>query len=266
MQPNTGAPLKMGQEINNKNKLEALKAFVSEAKRMVVFTGAGTSTASGIPDYRGVGVNYWNKYNPKDFIFEQFLHSEDSRKEYWRMDQEFYALVLKAVPNQIHYALAQLERRQKLCAVVTQNVDSLYQKAGLPVNKVIEIHGNISTVTCLHCYRKYPRQEIYNRIKDGVTIPYCNFCHGILKPDTVLFGQPLPQDLSQASLKVTLESDLFMAIGSSLLVQPASYLVLKAKEAGAKVIIINLNSTPYDIYADLVIYGNAEEIISYAVN
>lgn len=244
------------------NKFEQAAHMISSAQKTVVFTGAGACTDSGIPDYRGIGINYWSKYNPKDFVFGQFMASEDSRREYWRMDQEFYELVKNAKPNKIHYSLAALERIGKLRAIITQNVDGLHQKAGSSLEKVIEIHGNIFTVSCLQCHKKYPRQELYERIKAGVLVPYCSFCHGILKPDTVLFGQPIPEEVSSRALRATLQGDLFLVIGSSLLVQPAAYLVIKAKEAKAKVIIINLTSTPYDIYADLVIYGNAEKIIS----
>jgi NAD-dependent deacetylase len=178
------------------------------------------------------------------------------------MDQEFYELVKNALPNKSHLALAQIEKSGKLLAVITQNVDGLHQRAGNSADKVIEIHGSIFTVSCFLCYKKYSRQEIYLRVKGGVAVPYCSFCYGILKPDTVLFGQPIPQEVSARALMAALQSDLFIVIGSSLLVQPASYLVIKAKEAKAKIIIINLTSTPYDIYADLVIYNNADFAVS----
>jgi NAD-dependent deacetylase len=247
--------------IDKKDKFVQAAQIIFSCKRLVSFTGAGICTDSGIPDYRGIGSSYWMKYNPRDFVFEQFIASEDSRKQYWRMDEEFYELVMKARPNQIHYSLLTLEHLGKLFAIITQNVDGLHQKAGSSPDKIIEIHGNIFTVSCLHCYRKYSRQDISVKIKSGIVIPYCSFCHGILKSDTILFGQPIPADVSSRALMATLQCDLFMVMGSSLLVQPASYLIMKAKEAGAKIIIINLTSTPYDIYADLVIYENAQQAI-----
>lgn len=256
----------MSEGLREKNKFDQAAEIISSSQKIVCFTGAGACTDSGIPDYRGAGSSYWNKYNLKDFNFQQFINSETSRGEYWRMEQEFYELVKGAQPNQIHYGLAKLEKMGRLQAIITQNVDGLHQKAGNSPDKIIEIHGSIFGVSCLQCYKRYPREEIYNRIKTGVSVPYCGFCHGILKPDTVSFGQPIPQQVSARALMVTLQSEIFMVIGSSLLVQPASYLVLKAKEQGAKVIIINLTPTPYDIYADLVIYDNAAAAISQIMN
>ena len=231
--------------------------MILSAEKIVAFTGAGTSTDSGIPDYRGIGRDYWTKYDLKDFTFHQFLASEAARKECWRMEQEFYELVLRSEPNDIHYALAELERAGKLLSIITQNVDGLHQKSGNSPEKVIEIHGSIFTVSCLQCFKKYSREEIYQRIKSGIEVPYCAFCYGILKSDTISFSQPLLPEICARSLGTTLQSDLFIVIGSSLLVQPAAYLVTKAKEAGAKVIILNFSPTPYDFCADLVIYENA---------
>lgn len=249
------------EKADKKSKFEQVGEMILSSQRIVCFTGAGASTDSGIPDYRGIGNTYWRKYNLKDFIFQEFMRSEESRREYWRMEQEFYELVKSVHPNQIHYVLAELEHMGKLDAIITQNVDGLHQRAGSSKDRVIEIHGAIFTVSCLQCYKKYSREDIYHRIKSGVAVPYCSFCYGILKSDTISFGQPMPQEASARALIATLKSDLFIVIGSSLLMQPASYLVIKAKEAGAKIIIINLAATPYDMYSDLVIYYNAEQAL-----
>jgi NAD-dependent deacetylase len=190
------------------------------------------------------------------------MDSEQSRLIYWKMEQEFYELVLSVRPNAIHDACVELEQYHKLYAIITQNVDSLHQRAGTSPSLVIEIHGNIFSVTCQNCSRKYSREDIYYRIKNGVKIPYCDYCGGILKSDTVAFGQPMPRFESCQSLKVTYASDLFIVIGCSLLVQPAAYLIVKAKESHSRVILINLISTPYDNYADLIIYENAERAIT----
>ena len=189
------------------------------------------------------------------------MDSEESRRICWEMEQEFYELVLSVRPNAIHDACVEIEQYNKLYAIITQNVDSLHQRAGNSPHLVIEIHGNISSVSCQACWHKYTREEIYLRIKNGVRIPYCHLCGGILKSDTVAFGQPMPLYASSQSLKAVYACDLFVVIGSSLLVQPAAYLIVKAKENGAKVILLNLISTPYDSYADLVIYENAERAI-----
>lgn len=247
------------EEQYKKDKCAHAARMILNAKEIIYFTGAGIGTDSGIPDYRGIGSSHWAKYNLKDFSFDQFLASEECRKEYWRMDEEFYDLVKTAQPNSIHYALAELEKMRKLRSMITQNVDALHQRAGNSQEKIIEIHGNIFSVSCLQCFKKYSREEVSKLIKIGIDAPYCGFCHGILKSDTISFGQPIPQSLSAKALIVTLQSNLFVVIGSSLLVQPAAYLVVKAKEAGARVLIINLMPTPYDMYADLVIYAPAKQ-------
>ena len=235
--------------------------MIAQANRIVCFTGAGASTDSGIPDFRGRGRSYWTQYDLKHFQYAAFMDSVQSRQVYWQMEQEFYELVLSVRPNAIHDACVELEQYRKLYAIITQNVDSLHQRAGNSPHLVIEIHGNIFSVTCQNCGRKYSREEIYYRIKNGVKVPYCDFCGGILKSDTVAFGQPMPPFESSQSLKATYAADLFIVIGSSLLVQPAAYLIVKAKESPSKVLLINLISTPYDNYADLVIYENAERAI-----
>ncbi|MBI4397657.1 MAG: Sir2 family NAD-dependent protein deacetylase [Candidatus Omnitrophica bacterium] len=243
-------------------QFEEAARMILASSRIIGFTGAGASTDSGVPDYRGIGQQYWTKYNMQDLTFQRFLANESSRKEYWRMEQEFYELVLSVAPNDVHYVLADLERRGKLLGVITQNVDGLHQKGGVSKEKVIEIHGTIFTVSCFQCFKKYSRQEIYERIKSGIEVPLCSFCHGLLKSDTISFGQPLIQEVSARSLALTLQSDLFLVVGSSLLVQPAAYLVAKAKEAGARVIIINFGATPYDYCADLLIYDNATQAMA----
>ena len=247
------------EEEYKKDKCARAARMILNAREIVYFTGAGIGTDSGIPDYRGIGSSHWTKYDLKDFVFDQFLRDEMGRREYWRMDEEFYDLVKTVQPNATHFALAELEKMRKAHAIITQNVDGLHQRAGSSPEKVIEIHGNIFTVSCLQCFKKYSREEVSKLIKAGVDNPYCGFCRGILKSDTISFGQPIVQALSAKALMAALQSNLFVVIGSSLLVQPAAYLVVKAKEAGSKVIIINLMATPYDMYADLVIYANAQE-------
>lgn len=248
--------------MNRKNKFDIARDMILSSERIVCFTGAGACTDSGIPDFRGEGSDYWLKYNLKDFTFQEFVANESARENYWHMEQEFYELVKKAQPNEVHYWLTELVRMGKLSAVITQNVDGLHQKSGTLQEKVIEIHGSIFGVTCLHCLKKYSREDIYYMIKGGTKVPYCDFCHGILKSDTVLFGQSIPEGASGRALMAVLQSDLFIVVGTSLLVQPAAFLIVKAKSAKAKIIIINLMATPYDSYADLIIYGNAAYAVS----
>ena len=241
---------------------ELAAQMIAQAQRIVCFTGAGASTDSGIPDFRGMGNSYWTQYDLKHFHYTHFMDSEESRRIYWKMEQEFYELVLSVRPNAIHDACVELEHYNKLYAIITQNVDSLHQRAGNSPQLVIEIHGNIFSVGCRNCLRKYSREEIYYRIKNGVAVPYCDYCGGILKSDTVSFGQSMPLFESSQSLKAVYASDLFIVIGSSLLVQPAAYLIVKAQEIHSKVLLINLISTPYDHCANFIIYENAERAIT----
>ncbi len=247
------------EELYKKDKHAQVARMILNSQNIVYFTGAGIGTDSGIPDYRGSGSAYWAKFNLMEFSFTEFLANEDCRREYWRMDEEFYELVKKSQPNATHYSLVELEKMGKLNTIITQNVDGLHQKACSSPGKIIEIHGNIFSVSCLHCFKDYSREDIHQLIQRGVSVPYCSFCHGILKSDTIAFGQAIPEHWSAKSLMATLKCNLFVVIGSSLLVQPAAYLVVKAKEAGAKIVIINLMPTPYDTYADVVIYASAKE-------
>ena len=155
--------------------------MIAESKSIVCFTGAGACTDSGVPDFRGIGMSYWTQYDPKDFWFQHFIDSEKSRRIYWKMEQEFYELVQNVRPNAIHDACAELEMYGKLHAIITQNVDRLHQRAGSSYEKMIEIHGNIYTVSCLKCFYRYSREYIYFKIKNAVSVPYCEFCGGILK-------------------------------------------------------------------------------------
>ncbi len=252
----------MSKNTGEGTRWELAAQMILSAARITCFTGAGACTDSGIPDYRGEGNTYWEKYDLKDFSFQQFMSSEQSRKNYWSMEQEFYDLVQRAQPNAVHRALVELERAGKLQSIITQNVDGLHQRAGSSPEKVVEIHGSLFTVGCLQCFKKYSREDIYNRIKSGVAVPYCSYCYGILKSDTIAFGQAIPEQASARAMMAALRCDLFIVIGSSLLVQPASYLVVKASEAGAKVLIINMSATPYDLVANLVIYENAQKAVT----
>lgn len=227
-----------------------------KAKRIVVFTGAGISTESKIPDYRTDFLS-WKKYDTSHFQFEQFLKSEYSRQKYWEMSQDFYLVLRTAQPNPAHLALAELEAMAKLDIIITQNVDRLHQRAGNSPEKVLELHGNEMMVTCLKCGRKYNREQIYQMIVDGIKTPYCFACQGILKPDSIAFGQPMSYQLSKLAFDRTMACDLLIMIGSSLSVQPAASLPWKAKANGADLIIINIGTTPYDEHADVILRERA---------
>lgn len=237
---------------------------IVKAEEVVVFTGAGVSTESGIPDFRSPG-GLWSRYDPSDFYFGRFLSSEDSRRKYWQMYKEFFAVLHRAKPNPAHYACCELWQMGKLTAVITQNVDGLHQASGLPQDKVVELHGNATRVRCLDCGRTYPSVQIEEWLRQGVEVPRCEGCGGLLKPATISFGQAMPEEEVRLAERYARGCDLFISVGSSLLVHPAALMPLFAKEAGARLVIVNLSETPYDGRADLLLRGRAAEVLPEAV-
>lgn len=235
-----------------KSRIDKAVDLILKSKSIVAFTGAGISTESSIPDYR-TGTIHWKKYDTRHFRWEAFNMSEESRAKYWEMSQDFYLLIKHARPNPAHMAFVELEKMGKLNGIITQNVDRLHQKAGVSAEKILEIHGNELFVTCLNCGRKYTREEIYEWILNGVKVPYCLKCQGLLKPDSIAFGQPMPLQVSRRAWDMVMNCDLMIIMGTSLLVQPAALLPWKAVENGAKLMIVNLTSTVYDEHADVLI-------------
>lgn len=238
--------------------IDKAATLICKASRVVVFTGAGISTESGIPDFRSPG-GIWSKLDPDDFTIQKFLHSRKTREMQWRLLAEG-GLLKEAEPNPAHYAIAELERMGKLSCVITQNIDNLHQKAGNSPQKVFELHGNMRWVKCLGCNVRFPIEEVLKRVVTEA-VPDCTLCHGILKPDAVFFGEPLPQAVLNAAISYSRSCDLFVMIGSTLVVYPAAYMPMYAVESGAKLIIINLTSTPMDSYASVVIRAKAGEVM-----
>ncbi len=243
------------------NQIEEVAQWIFEAKKVVVFGGAGLSTESGIPDFRSPG-GVWDKYNPEDFYYQNFIANERSREKYWEMATEMYGPMKKAQPNLAHLAIAELEKLGKLDCVITQNIDGLHHKAGNSEERIIELHGTAMYVTCLDCKKRYDRDEIQEWIKKGTKVPYCDDCGGPLKPATISFGQAMPERETEEAYYRSSTCDLFIVIGSSLVVQPAASMPLIAKRSGAKLVIINRDPTPYDDLADLVIHGQAGPTMS----
>lgn len=237
-------------------ELTQVAEWIIGAKKIVIFAGAGLSTESGIPDFRSPG-GVWDKYDPEDFYFQKFLSSEASREKYWKMSTEMYEPMKRAQPNAAHLAIAELERLGKLDCVITQNIDGLHVKAGNSKERVIELHGTAMSVSCLDCKKRYDRDEIQERLRKGIKVPYCDDCGGPLKPDTISFGQSMPERETQEAYHRSSLSDLFVVIGSSLVVQPAASMPLVAKRNGARLVIVNRDPTPYDHMADRVIHGEA---------
>ncbi|OGP75121.1 MAG: sigma factor regulator FecR [Deltaproteobacteria bacterium RBG_16_50_11] len=237
-------------------QIERIAQWIVSSKRVVVFSGAGLSTESGIPDFRSPG-GVWDRYDPEDFYFQKFIASEASREKYWKMATEMYEPMKKAQPNLAHLAIAELEKLGKLDCVITQNIDGLHAKAGNSEEKILELHGTAMHVTCLDCGKRYDRDEIQERLQKEVNVPHCDDCKGPLKPATISFGQSMPERETQEAYHRSSLSDLFIVIGSSLVVQPAASMPLVAKRNGAKLVIINRDPTPYDDMADVVIHSQA---------
>jgi NAD-dependent deacetylase len=233
--------------------VEALRVLLQASRRAVVFTGAGISTESGIPDYRSPG-GIWSKYRPVDF--QEFVASEHARREYWQRKFDTHETVVQAKPNRGHLAIAELMRRGKVVCVITQNIDGLHQASGVPRERVIELHGNTTYAHCLSCGEEYDLEPIRRRFLADRTLPECAVCGGLVKTATISFGQAMPQEEMRRATAEARTCDLFLAVGSSLKVYPAAGLPALARQAGARLVIINREQTDLDELADLVL--NAE--------
>jgi NAD-dependent deacetylase len=238
--------------------------LVATGAPVVVFTGAGVSTESGIPDFRSP-TGIWARYDPDDVSYQNFIRSAEGRRRYWALGRELYATVRAAQPNAAHHAIAELDRLGLLDCVITQNIDNLHQRAGLPADRVIELHGNGTRARCLGCAAAVARDEIQARLEAGDAVPECRVCGGILKPYTVLFGEPMPAEATRRAEARARAAGCFVVVGSSLVVYPAAYMPLYAKEAGARLIIVNLTPTHLDHLADVVVTGKAGEVMSRLV-
>ncbi len=239
--------------------LDRLLNLLRDARRVVVFTGAGISTESGIPDFRGPG-GVWEKFDPNEFHIDRFLSSAESRRKYWLRSNQMYDQISQARPNPGHRAIAELERLGRLHSVITQNVDGLHQDAGTSPQRVVELHGTSRHVACLSCGRSMPREEFNPLVSPAGDAPNCT-CGGLMKPATISFGQMLPQEALAQAGAATAECDLFMVIGSSLVVYPAAGFPLLAAERGTPLVIINRQDTPQDAIATVVLHSSAGEVL-----
>lgn len=239
-----------------------LTNLLNEATRVVFFTGAGISTESGIPDFRSPG-GVWTKMKPIDF--QDFIASQEVRDESWRRRFTGDDTVAKALPNRGHLAIAKLIQTGKASHVITQNIDNLHQNSGVPADKVIELHGNATYAKCLDCGAPYDLAELRIAFETNGTVYDCYDCGGIIKSATISFGQAMPQAEMMRAEEATLAADLFIAIGSSLVVYPAAGFPLLAKKIGASLVILNREPTDLDGYADLVINDEIGPVLSAAV-
>lgn len=240
--------------------LDTIVAVLRKANRAVAFTGAGISTDSGIPDFRSPG-GVWSRYKP--VMYQEFLASHEARARYWAMKKEAFRDFADAQPNVAHRALAKLEQDGKLRGVITQNIDGLHQDAGSRV--VLELHGTNREAYCLDCEKRVSAERVQEHLEAGEDVPKCEACGGWMKPATVSFGQDLPADVLSEAQRLSAESDFYLAIGSSLVVQPAAGLPVLAKSRGAFLVILNRDETPLDGIADAVVRESAGETMARIV-
>lgn len=233
--------------------IDRARTLLQRSRRAVVFTGAGISTESGIPDFRSPG-GLWSRLRPIDF--QAFLASPEARREAWRRKFELDATIGPVQPNAGHYAIARLVAAGRASYVITQNIDGLHQTSGVPAERVIELHGNGTYAVCLSCRARYELADISANFAVDEVPPVCR-CGGLIKSATVSFGQPMPTRAMRAAQAATLDCDLFFVIGSSLQVYPAAGFPELARSNGAKMLIVNREPTPLDDVADLVLHGES---------
>jgi NAD-dependent deacetylase len=244
--------------INLQEQLDDSVELMQQAQRIVALTGAGISTESGIPDFRSPN-SVWRENPPVGY--RDFLQNEEARQKYWTTRKGLAGQVADARPNAAHRALAELERRNILLGIITQNFDGLHQDAGIDTERVVELHGTSRYAACTLCGTRSSMQELQQRIDAGERDPRCSVCGGFLKAATILFGQRVPETELTRAKEMALSCDLFLVIGSSLKVTPASTLPRLALQRNVPLIIINLQETALDPYADVAIHERAGSVL-----
>tara|TARA_B100000214_G_scaffold4917_1_gene3689 strand:- start:187 stop:930 length:744 start_codon:yes stop_codon:yes gene_type:complete len=243
-------------------KSSDLKTMIEDSRDVVFFTGAGISTESGIPDFRSPG-GIWTKMAP--IQFQDFLNSEEMRREYWHRKFATDKTLRIAKPNEGHYAIERLISSGKASVVITQNIDNLHQDSGVPEEKVIELHGNGTFASCLTCGTRYELDNIKQSFLGNHQLPICKFCGGLIKTATISFGQAMPLEPVRQAESAASDCDLFICIGSSLVVHPAAQIPLIAKDNRATLVILNRETTALDEYADLIINDEIGKILSAVI-
>lgn len=240
-----------------------LAKLIDEASTVVIFTGAGISTESGIPDFRSPG-GVWSKMKP--IMFQDFVADPAMRAESWRRKFEGRDMMAEATPNRGHRAIAKLIQTGKASHVITQNVDNLHQDSGVPDEKIIELHGNATYAKCLACGKTYSFEPLKQAFLNNGEVPPCDQCGGTIKTATISFGQSMPENEMLRAEEASIACDLFIAIGSSLVVYPAASFPVVAKQNGSKLAILNREGTDCDIHADLVIHDEIGPVLSQAIS
>lgn len=244
------------------DQVERLREMIGSAKRIVAFTGAGISTESGIPDFRSPG-GIWTRYKP--IYFDDFMSSDEMRRESWRRKFATDETMLTAEPNAGHRALARLVEQGRMSAIITQNVDGLHQRSGVPDSKIIELHGNSTYASCLDCGHRHELDPIRKAFLGSGKLPLCVKCDGIVKTATISFGQAMPEIQMARAQDETMACDLFIVLGSSLVVYPAASFPRIAKRRGARLVIVNREATDQDDDADMVIHAEIGSTMSRAI-
>ncbi|MFO0990913.1 MAG: Sir2 family NAD-dependent protein deacetylase [Hyphomicrobiales bacterium] len=242
--------------------LDELVGLVQSARRCVLFSGAGISTDCGVPDFRSPN-GLWTQFRP--IPFADFLKSPETRLEAWRRYFIIHAAFSDAVPGPAHRAVADLVAKGRVHTIITQNIDDLHRRAGVEADRIIEVHGNGTFAKCLSCGRRHELDWVREEIAQTNQVPACLECGGLVKSATISFGQPMPDAEMAAARAATLDSDLFLAVGSSLQVYPASGLPIIAKHNRAKLVIINREPTPLDSFSDLAIHAELGETLNHVV-
>ena len=232
--------------------LDQFAAKIRASSEIVIFTGAGISTESGIPDFRSPG-GLWTRYKP--VTYQEYLASEVARVSAWKRRLETHETTKNAKPNLGHYFVNSLNVKEKLIGLITQNVDGLHSEAGLPDDRIVELHGSNRKVICLSCSKEFDPDEIIKTLTGNFASPKCDTCGGILKSATVSFGQAMPQEAMRKAEEWTEQAEVFVVMGSSLQVQPAASFPVIAKHNGALLAIINREPGPLDEIADYVHNG-----------
>jgi NAD-dependent deacetylase len=250
-------------ERDGERKIEAFERLLSGARSAVVFTGAGVSTGSGIPDFRSPG-GLWSKNRPIDY--PAFISSREMRREAWRRKFAMDDATRGAAPNAAHHAIARLVEQGSVSLVVTQNIDGLHEASGVPQDRLIELHGNGTYAACLDCRLRYELDEIRSTFEATGDPPDCRRCGGLVKSATISFGQAMPTEALQRVEAAARAADLFLALGSSLVVFPAAGLPLVAKRAGATLVIGNREPTELDRHADLLLRDDLVDLLGPYAN
>ncbi|MFW9891640.1 MAG: NAD-dependent deacetylase [Candidatus Thorarchaeota archaeon] len=238
------------------DELERARQLVVRSSKITALTGAGISVDSGIPDFRSEG-GLWERYDPHEYAtIESFMRNPI---KFWTMGRELAETILQAKPNSAHIGLSKLESDKKLLGVITLNIDNLHQAAGN--QRIVELHGNYLRAHCIECNKEFVGEAVHKRVVSGEIPPKCDACNGVLKSEAILFGEPLPEKAMEEAINLCRKTDLMMVIGTSLTIYPAAFLPQLAKNAGAKIILINLEGINRDNVADIVIRGRATEII-----